>query len=164
MVKVVKDNRSAAFKAVTELVKTSVGIGFPDDSAPHVSPDGKTSAPMPLIAYVQEYGEPSHNIPPRPFIVPGIESVKPQITKLLIRGAQRALAGDASAAYDTFTSIGLIGENGIKQKISDGPFEPLAPATVYRRMHRKKAPRNSDQPLIDTGQLRQAVRYVIRKK
>lgn len=44
----------------------------------------------------------------------------------------------------------------VQEKIESGSYEPNAPSTI-----RKK---KSDKPLIDTGRMRQSVKYVIRKK
>ena len=53
--------------------------------------------------------------------------------------------------FDHFVGVGLV-----QEKIESGSYEPNAPSTI-----RKK---KSDKPLIDTGRMRQSVKYVIRKK
>ena len=52
--------------------------------------------------------------------------------------------------------IGVFGVGLVQEKIESGSYEPNAPSTI-----RKK---KSDKPLIDTGRMRQSVKYVIRKK
>lgn len=57
---------------------------------------------------------------------------------------------------DVNKALNLVGqyiEGEIKKKIGNGPFVPNAPATI-----RKK---KSSNPLIDTGHMRQSVRYKI---
>lgn len=44
----------------------------------------------------------------------------------------------------------------VQDQITNGEFEPNAPMTVQRK--------GSDHPLIDTGQLRRGISYVICKK
>jgi hypothetical protein len=56
---------------------------------------------------------------------------------------------------------GLIAESSVRKKINEGPFEPLAPKTLQER---KRRGRTGEKPLIDTGQLRNSVTYVIRPK
>lgn len=60
---------------------------------------------------------------------------------------------DATTMLET---MGNIMEGDIKRKIANGPFTPNAPATI-----RKK---KSARPLIDSGRMRQSVRYVVRKR
>ena len=195
MAKIVKDNSGAALKRINDLVKTRVGIGFPGDTAPHVSADGKKSVSMALLGYVHEFGSPEKNIPARPFLVPGIESIKHDIADQLVRGAKAALLGDATAADTTFHAIGLMAQAACRKKIDEGGFAPLSERTIRERAERRykdtgklvgNAP-NRDarsflklkaqgvptevlndagfaKPLIDTGQLKQAINYVVLKK
>ena len=48
----------------------------------------------------------------------------------------------------------MIARNAVVRKINKGPFTPNAPATVKRK--------GSSQPLIDTGNLRKSITFVIR--
>jgi hypothetical protein len=68
----------------------------------------------------------------------------------------------------------------VQRKIRAGPFQPIAEVTKRRRLERLKAYQKAKPakrakmmadwlagdftPLIDTGQLRQAVTYIIDKK
>jgi hypothetical protein len=79
-------------------------------------------------------------------------------------------------------AVGQIAKQGIQMKIVDGPFEPLSPATLRARARRggeigraamtelaSRADGNEPdaetaRPLNDTGQMRNAVNYVIRKE
>ncbi len=60
---------------------------------------------------------------------------------------------DLPAALAT---IGNVMERDIKAKIADGPFIPNAPSTIRRK--------KSARPLIDSGHMRQSVRYVVRRR
>jgi hypothetical protein len=70
-------------------------------------------------------------------------------------------------------------QNAVRTKITDGPFAPLADSTLRARARRGRkgavaelksraqgnAPNNANaKPLIDTGQLRKSITYVVRKK
>ena len=59
-------------------------------------------------------------------------------------------------AEQSLKQIGVFGVGLVQEKIESGSYEPNAPSTI-----RKK---KSDKPLIDTGRMRQSVKYVIRKK
>ena len=58
-------------------------------------------------------------------------------------------------SYD-IKKFGNFVEGLVKDKIVNGPFVPNSPATIKRK--------GSSRPLIDTGHLRQSVRYRIRQK
>ncbi|MCY1454324.1 hypothetical protein D9M71_713820 [compost metagenome] len=49
--------------------------------------------------------------------------------------------------------MGNLAEGHVKQEITDGDFAANAASTI--------AAKSSDKPLIDTGALRQSIRYVI---
>ena len=52
--------------------------------------------------------------------------------------------------------VGTLGVRLVQEKIGSGSFEPNAESTI-----RKKG---SDKPLIDTGRMRQSVKYVIKRR
>lgn len=58
-------------------------------------------------------------------------------------------------SYD-IEKFGNFVEGLVKDKIVNGPFVPNSPATIKRK--------GSSRPLIDTGHLRQSIRYRIRQK
>ena len=73
----------------------------------------------------------------------------------------RALKGDADAGDKALHSAGLIAQNAVRNKITEGPFVPLAPMTLAKR---KARGRTGEKPLIDSGAYRNAQTYVIRPK
>lgn len=106
-------------------------------------------------------GPHSITIPARPFMSPGVEEALPQIVKRMRSGATRALNGDRQAASQTLEAVGLIAQTAIRKRIASGDFVPLAPATLEARRRRG---RTGTRPLIDTGQMRNAITYVIRRR
>lgn len=106
--------------------------------------------------YLHEHGSPLWRIPPRPVLIPAIKSVRPKITRYFRQAVQDALHGidpmpviesagklAQEAAYDWFTNPA----NG---------WAPNAPSTIREK--------GSDQPMIDTGEMRRSIRYVVRRK
>ena len=93
-----------------------------------------------------------------------------------------ALDGDAQAVGAGLNAVGLTAQKGIRMKIREGPFAPLAESTLLARTHMgrsiaKAAQKELDsraagneagvdnaRPLNLTGQMRSAVQYVIRKE
>lgn len=108
------------------------------------------------LAYIHEYGSPANNIPARPFLGPGVERSVDQIGAVLIRGAQQFLTGDRGAVHRSLNQAGVVAQGAVQQYMVSGTFAPLQPATIRRK--------GSSRPLIDTGQLRQAVTYQIRPR
>lgn len=140
---------------VEALTKNKVMVGVPSTTA------GRTDGAITnaAIAYVQNFGSPKLNIPPREFLYSGLETVRERIIKMLYTAAQFAIAGDKASTIQALHAVGIVAQNGIRAKITSGPFIPLAPLTLANR--RAKG-RKGIKPLIDTGQLRRAITYVLR--
>lgn len=114
-----------------------------------------------LIGYLMETGMPASNVPARPFLKPGVKTAEARILRYLKQGAEYALKGDEAGVSRAMNAAGLTAVSAVKRKITTGPFEPLAPGTVRGRLRRG---RTGTKPLIDTGQLRQSVTYVVRSR
>lgn len=153
--------------AIDKLTKSEVLIGVPYENAPRSAEEDEArkedGSPITNaeIGYINEFGLPEKNIPARPHLIPGIESVKDRLAKALMAGAKKTLAGDAGAGDVALTKAGLIGETAVKDRVTDGPFVPLAPATLAARRARG---RTGEKPLLDTGQYRNSITHVVRPK
>lgn len=156
---IVRDNLAKVSKAIDALGRSRVMVGVPADKTSR-SGDPITNA---SLAYIMENGAPEVNIPPRPFMKPGVASVQPQIVARLKKAGELALEGRSDAVGREFHRVGAIGRDAIKAKITDGPFAPLKPSTIAARKRKRKSRNNTDiTPLIDTGALRSSISYVIR--
>lgn len=162
-----KDSLAKVMASVKTLTKSEVLIGIPNANAARSAEEEaeKKASGEPLtnaeLGYVHEFGVPEKNIPARPFLVPGVASVKDRVAKVLGNGARKALSGEAGAAEAALTKAGLIAETAVKQKIDEGPFVPLAPVTLAQRQYRG---RTGEKPLIDTAQMQRSVTHVVRPK
>ncbi len=152
-VQVTKDGVPALLKAVRDLVKQEVLVGIPAENAGR---DDEAPINNAELGYIHEYGAPAANIPPRPFLIPGVESAEGKFTPHLKAAAQAALSGDEGKIAQGLGRAGIVASTAVKQKIDEGPFAPLKPETIRRK--------GSDKPLLDTGQMRNAVTAVVRKK
>jgi hypothetical protein len=158
---VLRDNLSKVSKSIDALGKARVMVGVPADKASRSGDTINNAA----LAYIQENGAPEVNIPPRPFMKPGVASVQPQIAAGLKKAGEFALQGRSDAVDRQFHRVGAIGRDAIKAKITDGPFVPLKPSTIAARKSKRKSRNNTDvKPLIDTGALRASISYVIREE
>jgi hypothetical protein len=168
-------NNAAKFLAsVATLLKRDVLVGIPDTNAERyedlkalraAQKAANPTAPLPglsnaQIGYIQENGAPNRNIPARPFLIPGVEEAQPKYTPHLKAAMVAALTGDASGCDRSLNAAGLVAQNSVKAKINSGIPPKLSDATIRSRLSRG---RTGDKPLIDTGQLRNAITYVVRK-
>jgi hypothetical protein len=162
-VTVTKDGMAGLNKSLAQLIKSRVLVGVPAETAEREPEPGEEAKPInnAAIAYIMNAGSPAQNIPARPFMEPGIEAVEDRIAAAYKKGAQQLLDNPSADPNETHMKVGLIAQTSIQDKITDGPFTPLAPSTIAAR---QAAGRTRTTPLIDTGQLRRAITYVIRKK
>lgn len=160
-----KDRVGVMLKAVESLTKKETLVGVPSDKSDRDPSIDEVSDPPTnaQIGYWMEYGVPDRNIPARPFLIPGVASRRDQIADVLEGGAKAALDGNKARVDQTFDRVGLIAQSAVQEKITDGPFVPLSEITLKRRKARTP-PRMGEKPLIDSGQLRQSISYIIRDK
>ncbi|WP_375122105.1 hypothetical protein [Escherichia sp. 20412-1] len=172
---VVIDKTDAVLDALRHLGNREVLVGIPEDAS------GRDDVPFGNagIGYLNEYGSPAQNIPPRPHLVPGVRSVDSQTVPQLKAAAQAALDGNAAGAESALNRAGTLAANGVRRYMTITAFTPLADSTVEARARRgrngateelaRRAAGESPgtdlaKPLIDTGQYRRAVTHVVRDK
>ncbi len=145
-----------------KLAGQEVLAGVPRDETQRNS-DPSEKGPMnnATLAYIHENGAPAANIPARPFMRPGVEAVKPRIVDEFKKAGKYAANGDEAGLDKSLNRVGLITQSSMRATINAGPPPPLKPSTLAARRRRG---RTGDVPLIDTGQLRNSLNYVIRKK
>ena len=141
-------------KSLVELQKQDVLIGIPQEQN---SRDGETLTNAEL-AYIHSKGSPLNNIPPRPFLEPSIEANKEKIAAIQAQAFKAALNGKPAQVLMDMKKVGLLGQNLAKGWFRNpkNNWPPNSPLTIAKK--------GSDQPLIDTGALRNAIVYVVRKK
>lgn len=108
--------------------------------------------------FIHEHGSPLWQIPPRPVLGPAIASVRPKIALAFKLAVQAALAGDNLAARKHVETAGQIGATAAFNWFTDprSNWPPNADSTVRAK--------GSDRPLIDTGEMRKAITYVVRER
>jgi hypothetical protein len=151
-----KDGLPALVKAIGDLAKKQVLVGVPADKSFR---DGEINNAQ--LAFIHDKGSPAQNIPARPFLEPGIEQGLPAIKVQLKKAAEAAFDGNTRDVDKGLNAAGLVAADAVKRKIVDGPFTPLAAATLAARRRKGFV---GTSPLTVTGQLRNAVSYIIRQK
>jgi hypothetical protein len=158
--KIETDATAKLFRDVDALVKSRVLVGIPDTGAERQPEDGEEGTPPSnaLIGYLMETGAPDQNLPARPTLVPGIEKAQEKITYHLGSAALAAVLGDSSGVEAGLMKAGMVAVSSVQAEITDGTFAPLSQRTIQARLRRG---RTSTKPLVDSGQYRRAVTYVI---
>lgn len=151
------DNAAAVLASLKSIASKDVLVGIPEEKSERDDvPFGNAG-----IGYINENGSPAQNIPARPHLVPGVRSVDEQTLPHLRAAAQAAMSGNTAAAEMELNRAGALAANGVKRYMTITGFTPLADRTINARLARG---RTGDKPLIDTGQYRRAITYVVRDK
>lgn len=171
---------------VEKLTRSYVVVGIPEEDNKRAG-DKKGPVNNAVLGYVHEFGSPINNIPPRPFIRPGVNAVKDLIAPVLQNGLTREVNGKKHATDQALRQVGMLATDSIKKTIVHGDFEPLKPATIRNRardrkdsvIHKAKAEYKKliaegytdaqaqaaagIKPLIDTAQLLNSINFKVRK-
>ncbi|MNK60446.1 hypothetical protein D3C87_795800 [compost metagenome] len=175
--------------SLLELADAEVLVGFAADEN-----NARTDSDEPLnaqLGYIHDNGAPESRIPARPFMIPGIEAAQSAIEAKLSETVRAVLREGTSGrgpdkARAGLAQTGFIAMNSIKRTINAGVPPPLSERTLRGRLKagrkdgggaRKGAAIELDRradgqepsvefakPLVDTGQLRNAVTYAIRSR
>lgn len=185
---VTKDNVANVLQAIQQLASQEVLVGIPATEAERNNDESGAPLNNAQLGYIHEYGSPKANIPARPFLEPGIEDRRLSITGHLQAAATAALNGQSEKVEMSLNAAGLVASAAARSRINSGKFAPLSPSTIRNRHKSRgtKSMRSSEkryleliaagatpeqaqeqagiQPLINTGQLRNSITYVIRRK
>lgn len=158
-IKVTIDKVPEISAAIKLLATTRVMAGVPADKAGREDTEGQPINNATLMK-IHEDGAPEVNIPARPVVHPAITSEQARLTASLKKSGDYALKGDKAGVTKQMMATGIIAQNAMRRKITQGPFVALAPSTLAKRA---AAGHKSVKPLIATGQLRRALTFVMRK-
>ena len=162
-------------KSLLKLKKTQVFVGIAQGSKKDSRKTGViTNAEL---GYIHEKGSPSAGIPARPFLEPGIAKGKARITEDLRLAMDAAIHDDEDRVKHNLEAAGSHAVSEVKDYMQTADFKPLKPSTIRgrskarqtesRRESEDEALATGDQsgirPLINTGQLRNALDYYVEK-
>ena len=156
-VKVVFNNLPKFLANIKKIETKAVFVGIPHDNDKRKE-DGETNAE---IAFTQEFGSPARHIPPRPFLMPGIEKAHDKIKDALKEGL-REIVKDGADTDKCLQKAGLIGQASVQNEIRTGSFEALKESTIKSRQAARKSGKAGTKPLIDTGQLLSSITYAVK--
>ena len=171
------DKTSKIFQALDFLTKKDVLIGVPQEKS---SREGQKITNAEL-AYIHSNGSPIRNIPARPFLEPSIQQpdTKEKIQKEFKQAINEVLQGNKDNIEKHLQRAGIIASGAAKNWFTnpENNWSPLAQSTLkakirkFKKNHKTKYKKLISEglepeftPLIDTGELRKSITYVIRDK
>lgn len=140
-------------RRLAAVAQRDVLVGVP---AGEVRDDGPSNAE---IGYQNEFGSPVNNIPARPHLLPGVAAVQDKVAARLTQAADAAASGRVSDAERHLHAAGLLAQNSVRRTLTTTAYRPLSERTLAERRARG---RTGTKPLIDTGQYRRSITYVVR--
>ena len=180
----VTDGTVKAAKAMVDLTKLKVYVGIPESAAARkggeitnaqlaylhthgvraisariqmgaMMVNRKIDYDAALKLYLHSHGSMAFQIPPRPVIEPAIEANKEPICLELKKAAISTLDHKKPDAITHLKLAGMTGQNAARAWFTDprNHWAPNAPSTIARK--------GSDKPLIDTGDFRKSITYVL---
>lgn len=154
-IEILVDKVNAVIEGIQKLALNRVLVGIPSDRTNRADGEITNAA----LGYIHENGAPEVGIPARPFLVPGVKDAQGTTIIGMRAATDAAFEGRPAEVTRQFNKVGLQAVNAVKARINAGPPPPLKPGTIAAR---KRRGRTGTKPLIDTGQLRNAITYVIR--
>lgn len=127
-------------------------VGVPEGAGSYPAEGGKPPLTIATVAAVNEFGTADGRIPARPFLRPAITEGAPTFTRLAERELPDIMLGKQPMSR-LLHRMGLLAMGMVQRKITDLKSPPNAPSTIAKK--------KSDNPLIDTGVLRQSINYHI---
>jgi hypothetical protein len=153
------------FKAIIKRFKYDhVLVGIPEENAQRQADGSDEQINNATLFAIANFGSPKRNIPPWPIMAIGIRNAKEDISDQYKKAAQSALANGIQALDTYYDRAGLIASNSIKKVINaqeDVPEDKPSPATLAARKNRKPTPFKGTKYWLVTGQMRNAITYVI---
>lgn len=154
----IKDNFPVLKKLAAQMTLKSVFVGVPANTSEPREGDPINNA---TLAYIHQNGSPANNIPARPFMTIGMDEAKEPATKQMENAAKKFFKSrDINDIQQGLGKAGFVAENAIKRAVNSNIQPALAPATLKARQRRGRTGTNT---LVDTGALRNSIRYVIRQ-
>lgn len=189
VIKTNQKNLDSLVKNLTLLADVEVLVGFPEDTTTRTDDSVSQGITNATLGYIHDNGAPEQNIPARPFMLPGMAEATGTVTDKLAQVLKAVSQGKGPSVIEQgMTHVGLIAKLAIQNTINAGLEPPLSPRTIASRSrsrgtdsqrlseleHAALTGKGIDEgflqgalgikPLINTGQLRNAVNYVIRSR
>lgn len=164
-VTITKDDTAKVLATLHAMTRDVCLVGIPAPNNQRKDKDGVPAGPITNsgLGYLHEFGAPRAQIPPRPFLVPGMKFAEPKLVPVLKAAAQDGFQSPG-AINKGLNRAGLVAAATVKQYLTSlvlNGAHTLADSTLAAR---KRKGFQGESPLIRTGQLRGAITYVVRSR
>ena len=155
-------------KAADKVGKLIKGINYTKDNYLLIGiPQKKTTREDEAITnaellFIHTNGSPINNVPARPVIEPALEDDMERLTSMLKDFANEAIEGNFEEAQKQLEKTGMRAQNVCRNWFTnaDNNWPENAPSVRERKI---KKGSTEPRPLIDTGELRKSIIYVVVK-
>lgn len=155
-IEVTKDGFKQMMEGLDWIEKSGVYIGIPEDESSREDEDITNAE----LLFIHTNGSPINNVPARPVIEPALREDSERLSSMLGKAFVYALQGKFEFASEQLKKTGMRGQNVTRAWFTNpkNNWPPNAPSVVRAKL--KKGSTNP-RPLIDTGELRRSITYVI---
>lgn len=151
-------------RSISFLNNNYVLVGIPDTENGR---DDKSDVTNADLLFIHTNGSPVNNIPPRPVIEPALYHNKDKFNKMLKDASEKALEGRRADAVTILRKAGMKAQNVCRAWFVDpaNNWPPNSPGTAAAKIAKfrkyNKTGTYEPRPLIDTGELRKSITYVL---
>lgn len=158
-IKEAADEYKRLAKALRFAKENYVLIGIPQKKT-HREKEAVTNAEL---LFIHTKGSPINNIPARPVIEPAIADDKERLGSMLKKMMTLAMEGKYEEATQQLKRVGMRGQN-ISRAWFTNPKNNWPPNSSAVEKAKRKKGATEPKPLIDTGELRKSITYVLVSK
>lgn len=149
-------------KAINDLNKTLTKVGWFSNAR------YEKGMPAAYVAAIQEFGDITKNIPPRPFMRPAIKKNEKGWTRIIKDYGKRILEGRSTVDILMWT-LGSKVSGQIREEITLVTEPPLKRSTIEARKRKLKkgkkiASLGIEKPLVESAYLLDSVTYIVENK
>lgn len=146
-------------KAVKQFKKDSVLVGIPATDGPRDDDSPMNNATLLAMA---NFGSPANNVPPWPVMQIGIRNAQDKIAEQFKVAARDVLKKGPAALATYYERAGIIASNSIKKVINAQEGVPPSKPETSTLAARKRAGFKGTKYWVVTGQMRNAITYVVK--
>ena len=160
----VNDFTKDFFAAIKTLKEKQTLVGIPSKTSDRKPEPGEAPEPInnAALLYINEFGSPTQNIPARHPMKTGIKIAQDALADEFRKCAKAAFTHGEAALDQYYERIGIIGSQSVKYVIyTQQDMDPISDATSRSRQSRGF---KGEKALIVTGQMRNAITYVVVRK
>lgn len=149
--------------AIKKFKNDQVLVGIPAEESPrNHDTNSKSEINNATLLAINEFGSPLNNIPARHPMATGIRLAQDDIAKEFKNAVYTAITSGTGDMGRYYERAGTIAASSIKKVINNQiDMEPPAPSTIKSRLSKGF---KGNKALIVTGQMRNAITYVVRGK